>query len=79
VALLWTGTRSERDLSGIIVNGGILEVQPSIVTVLADTAIRRHDLDETKAIEAQRRAAARRYGTAMLRPPVGLPSTWINA
>lgn len=40
----------------IFVAGGILEVQPSLVTVLADTAIRGHDLDEAKAIEAQKRA-----------------------
>ena len=36
----------------IFVAGGILEVQPSVVTVLADTAIRGHDLDEAKATEA---------------------------
>ncbi len=40
----------------IFVAGGILEVQPSLVTVLADTAIRGHDLDEAKALEAQKRA-----------------------
>ncbi len=40
----------------IFVAGGILEVQPKIVTVLADTAIRGHDLDEAKALEAQKRA-----------------------
>jgi F-type H+-transporting ATPase subunit epsilon len=40
----------------IFVAGGILEVQPSIVTVLADTAIRGKDLDEAKALEAQKRA-----------------------
>jgi F-type H+-transporting ATPase subunit epsilon len=40
----------------IFVAGGILEVQPSIVTVLADTAIRGQDLDEAKALEAQKRA-----------------------
>ncbi len=40
----------------IFVAGGILEVQPSIVTVLADTAIRGNDLDEAKALEAQKRA-----------------------
>ena len=40
----------------IFVAGGILEVQPSIVTVLADTAIRGHDLDEAKALEAKKRA-----------------------
>jgi F-type H+-transporting ATPase subunit epsilon len=38
------------------VSGGILEVQPSIVTVLADTAVRAHDLDEAAALEAKRRA-----------------------
>lgn len=40
----------------IFVAGGILEVQPSMVTVLADTAIRGHDLDEAKALEARKRA-----------------------
>ncbi len=40
----------------IFVAGGILEVQPSMVTVLADTAIRGNDLDEAKALEAQKRA-----------------------
>ncbi len=40
----------------IFVAGGILEVQPKVVTVLADTAIRGHDLDEAKALEAQKRA-----------------------
>jgi F-type H+-transporting ATPase subunit epsilon len=36
----------------IFVAGGILEVQPRLITVLADTAIRGHDLDEAKANEA---------------------------
>ena len=40
----------------IFVAGGILEVQPSMVTVLADTAIRGQDLDEAKATEALKRA-----------------------
>ena len=40
----------------VFVAGGILEVQPRLVTVLADTAIRGHDLDEAKALEAQKRA-----------------------
>ena len=40
----------------IFVAGGILEVQPKVVTVLADTAIRGHDLDEAKANEAIQRA-----------------------
>ncbi len=38
------------------VSGGILEVQPHHVTVLADTAERAHDIDEAAAVEAQRRA-----------------------
>ena len=38
------------------VSGGMLEVQPHIVTVLADTAIRAHDLDEAAALEAKKRA-----------------------
>jgi F-type H+-transporting ATPase subunit epsilon len=40
----------------IFVAGGILEVQPSVITVLADTAIRGHDLDEAKATEAMKLA-----------------------
>ncbi|MDB5989083.1 MAG: synthase subunit epsilon [Herbaspirillum sp.] len=40
----------------IFVAGGILEVQPDSVTVLADTAIRGADLDEAQATEAKRRA-----------------------
>ncbi|MDE2056740.1 MAG: F0F1 ATP synthase subunit epsilon [Betaproteobacteria bacterium] len=40
----------------VFVSGGILEVQPDVVTVLADTAIRGHDLDEAKALEAKRLA-----------------------
>ncbi|MGL1833523.1 F0F1 ATP synthase subunit epsilon [Rhodocyclaceae bacterium SMB388] len=40
----------------IFVAGGILEVQPGLVTVLADTAIRGSDLDEAKAIEAKKLA-----------------------
>ncbi len=40
----------------VFVAGGILEVQPNVVTVLADTAIRGHDLDEAKALEAQKAA-----------------------
>lgn len=40
----------------IFVAGGYLEVQPKVVTVLADTAIRGADLDEAQALEAKRRA-----------------------
>src|SRR5262245_41129965 len=42
----------------VFVAGGILEVQPNRVTVLADTAIRGHDLDEAKAAEAKKAAEA---------------------
>jgi len=38
------------------ISGGILEVQPHVVTVLADTAIRADDLDEAKALEAKKNA-----------------------
>jgi F-type H+-transporting ATPase subunit epsilon len=48
----------------VFVAGGILEVQPHVVTVLADTAIRGRDLDEAKANEALKRAEeARRHAT----------------
>ncbi len=40
----------------IYVSGGMLEVQPSVVTILADTAIRGADLDEARALEAKRLA-----------------------
>ena len=40
----------------VFVQGGFLEVQPHKVTVLADTAIRAHDLDEVKALEAKKKA-----------------------
>ena len=37
----------------IFISGGMLEVQPGLITVLADTAIRGHDLDEAKALAAK--------------------------
>lgn len=40
----------------VFVAGGILEVQPGLVTVLADTAIRGRDLDEAKALDAKKKA-----------------------
>ena len=46
--------QSEEEL--IYVSGGMLEVQPFMVTILADTAIRGADLDEGRAIEAKRAA-----------------------
>ncbi len=40
----------------IYISGGILEVQPNLITLLADTAIRAADLDEMAALEAKQRA-----------------------
>jgi F-type H+-transporting ATPase subunit epsilon len=40
----------------LYVSGGLLEVQPHLITVLADTALRAADLDEAKALDAKRRA-----------------------
>ena len=40
----------------VYVSGGALEVQPHIVTVLADTAVRAKDLDEAAAVQAKQRA-----------------------
>ncbi len=40
----------------IYVSGGMLEVQPDVVTVLSDTAIRAEDLDESMALEAKQHA-----------------------
>jgi F-type H+-transporting ATPase subunit epsilon len=47
---------NQADEELVFVAGGILEVQPGLVTVLADTAIRGKDLDEAKALEAKRLA-----------------------
>jgi F-type H+-transporting ATPase subunit epsilon len=49
--------RTDGEEEFIFVAGGILEVQPGTVTVLADTAIRGKDLDEAKATEAKKQAA----------------------
>jgi F-type H+-transporting ATPase subunit epsilon len=54
VVRIKTVGKSEEDQ--VFVAGGILEVQPNVVTVLADTAIRAKDLDEAKANEALRLA-----------------------
>jgi F-type H+-transporting ATPase subunit epsilon len=40
----------------IYVSGGMLEVQPHVVTILADTAVRAKDIDEAKALDSKRRA-----------------------
>ena len=42
--------------ASLFVAGGVMEVQPSIVTILVDTAVRAEDLDEQAAKEAQQRA-----------------------
>ncbi|OPH37491.1 F0F1 ATP synthase subunit epsilon [Moraxella atlantae] len=49
-------TEPNGEIETVYVSGGILEVQPNIVTVLADTAIRAKDLDEAKIKEARRQA-----------------------
>ncbi|MBS1190640.1 MAG: synthase subunit epsilon [Rhodocyclaceae bacterium] len=46
----------QADYELVYVSGGMLEVQPDMITVLADTAIRAHDLDEAKALDAKKRA-----------------------
>ena len=40
----------------VFVGGGALEIQPNKVTILADTAIRAHDIDEAAALAAKQRA-----------------------
>ncbi len=42
----------------IYVSGGVLEVQPHVVTLLADTAIRAHDLNEAQILETRKQAEA---------------------
>lgn len=46
----------QEEMEIVFVAGGMLEVQPDVVTVLADTAIRGTDLDEAKAADAKRKA-----------------------
>ncbi len=46
----------QSDYELVYVSGGMLEVQPDMITVLADTAIRARDLDEAQALEAKKRA-----------------------
>jgi F-type H+-transporting ATPase subunit epsilon len=45
----------------IYLSGGVLEVQPSVVTVLADTAIRGEELDEARALQAKQQAEKQIY------------------
>jgi len=48
--------KSETEEESFYISGGMLEVQPHLVTVLADTALRAHDIDEAAALEAKQRA-----------------------
>ena len=60
ITLLKPGTMQIKTNNGndemVYVSGGVLEVQPHLVTVLADTAVRANDLDEAKILEARRHA-----------------------
>lgn len=47
---------SDKEVYPFYVSGGMLEIQPHLVTILADTAIRAKDIDEAAAIEAKARA-----------------------
>ncbi len=48
--------KTDADEQVFFVSGGILEIQPHVVTVLSDTAVRARDIDEAAALEANRRA-----------------------
>ncbi len=66
----------------LYISGGMLEVQPEAVTVLADTAIRADDLDEAKAQEAKRAAEERSTAPMVIsttpRPLPSWPRRWLN-
>ena len=47
---------SETETKTFFISGGLLEIQPNVVTVLSDTAIRETDLDEERAKQAQESA-----------------------
>lgn len=47
---------SDKESYPFYISGGLLEVQPHLVTILADTAIRAKDIDEAAALEAKSRA-----------------------
>jgi F-type H+-transporting ATPase subunit epsilon len=47
---------NQAEVQSIYVSGGILEVQPHVVTVLSDTAVRAKDLDEAAALQAKKQA-----------------------
>ena len=60
ITLLKPGTMQIKTSNGndemVYISGGVLEVQPHLVTVLADAAVRANDLDEAKILEARRHA-----------------------
>jgi F-type H+-transporting ATPase subunit epsilon len=47
---------NDQEVHPFFISGGMLEVQPHVVTILADTAVRARDIDEAAALEAKRRA-----------------------
>jgi F-type H+-transporting ATPase subunit epsilon len=47
---------TDQEVHPFFISGGMIEVQPHVVTILADTAIRAHDIDEAAAQEAKRQA-----------------------
>ena len=47
---------NEDEIYPFFISGGMLEVQPHVVTILADTAIRAKDIDEAAALEARAKA-----------------------
>lgn len=47
---------SEGESQPFFISGGMIEVQPRLITILADTAIRAKDIDETAALEARTKA-----------------------
>ena len=47
---------SNTEIHPFYISGGMLEVQPHVVTILADTAVRAKDIDEAAALEAKRKA-----------------------
>ena len=54
--------RNGEHVEYLFVSGGIVEIQPHVVTILSDTAERASDLDEAKAMEAKQRAEERMAG-----------------
>lgn len=47
---------NDQETQPFYISGGVLEVQPHLVTILADTAVRAKDIDEAAALEAKRQA-----------------------